>query len=382
MNTPSGISIVIPTEGRTSLTIALIEQLYGLRERVEFPTEVLIIDSSQTDTQQKILTACEHYDAIFIPGSPNVRSKRNAGIRHAQFSVILFLDSDCSPSENLLTEHWKYYENHPGLLISGVLGKLEFTGQKTLAWYFVEHSSMVRHFDIAEKPTYVRWGPTANLSVRRDVLIEIGLFDENFPFKLGGDDLDLTYRITQSGRSLIYNPFAIALHSRSTWNSISAVLGRAMRWGRMEYHLYKKHKALRVHHPPTLFAWFIAVCVLFLICGFVFEYSLFLLFPIVWLFLATSLFSFISALQNPGSYTDKFSSFKENVLSTIPELTYQVGSSLEFLRHGDLRFFYSRPLLSVGETKGSWIPEAINTWSNLLALLICYSLMIILIGQS
>lgn len=367
----SGISIVIAAEGRVQLTCNLIMRLDDLCHKVEFPTEVLVVDSSQGADRETISQTCKEFNAQWIAGPESVRKKRNIGIGKACFSIILFLDSDCLPEDGLLNQHWQVYHSQNAERLGGVLGRLEFTGQETFAWRLVKNSSLIQHFDQSSLP-HVKWGPTANLSVAKAAVDEIGLFDETFPFKLGGDDLDLTYRLTKNGWLLISNPNALVYHDRSTWNSLKAVLSRAFRWGRMEYYLYKKHTSLQTPHPPSFFGW------LFLVIGFSAVSSLILknwrllALPVGWIVLALIFFSLWISLAQKGSLNQRWRFFWESILTGIPELVYQFGSTWEFLKHGDLRFLLSRPLLSLTGISGIWAYEAWNTWSNLLAFLINY----------
>jgi GT2 family glycosyltransferase len=71
-----------------------------------------------------------------------------------------------------------------------------------------------------------------------------GMFEDNFPFKLGGDDLDMSYRVTKAGYMIGSAPNAVTYHSRKTWNSYKAVHDRAKRWGTMENFIVKRHPEL------------------------------------------------------------------------------------------------------------------------------------------
>lgn len=369
MTYQEGISIVISTEGRIQLTCHLIQHLDALRRKVKFSTEVLVIDSSKGAEQRAIIEVCTNYRAKWLKGPISVRMKRNIGIIKACYSVILFLDSDCDPHENLLQQHWDMIQRQDIPNLGGVLGSLEFTGPKTLAWALVKNSSLVQQFNLTT-PGYAKWGPSANLSIRREVLDIIGLFDESFPFKLGGDDLDLTYRLTNSGWILLKCPDALVYHDRSTWSSLKAVLGRALRWGRMEFHLYKKHASLQMMHPPSFFGWLIAISLFSVISTVITKFWQYLVFPLGWIVISNLLFSLWISLVIKGTLKDKWYVFRDSLLNSVPELVYQFGSTYEFLKHGDLRFFYSRPLLNPDWITGIWAGEACNTWSNLLALFI------------
>jgi hypothetical protein len=369
-NYQRGVSIIIPTEQRAALTEDLLERLDELRSKIDIANEVIVVDSSWGKDQAKITSACNKYDALLFVGPANVRRKRNLGISKSRYSIILFLDSDCIPADGLLQAHWAHYNNLDTLHISGVLGHTTFIGSETLAWKLVRHSSLLKQFDAGEKTQLIIWGPTINLSVRRDVLDDIGMFDESFPFKLGGDDLDLTYRLTQSGRKLLSEPNAIVYHKLDTWNSLRAVLKRAFRWGRMEYHLFRKHPDLRSKYPPTIWGWLILILALSITQSIILGALYFMYLPLLWFLISLLFFSSCEALDNNMLWRDRLKVFVKSFCTAIPELVYQLGSTFEFIKHADPRFFYSRVLLNHGGINGVWIPEAWNTWSNLAALIL------------
>jgi hypothetical protein len=368
---PSGISVVIATEGRGCLTANLLKKLFAARRSFEYPTEVLVVDSSSGQERLEIADACKNYDAVLIDGPSSVRKKRNIGIGLVKYSILLFLDSDCIPSDDLLVRHWQHYDVQAGNRVGGVLGRLEFVGKETFSWKLIRESSLVQHFSVASHAKSVRWGATANLSVSREVLDEVGMFDESFPFKLGGDDLDLTYRMTHAGWELLCDPNALVFHDRSTWASIKSVLSRALRWGKMEYYLYCKHPDLRCASTPTIWGWTIFVLVYAVVLSVLQSSTVFLLFPLVWFVLSLILFSVWIAMSVHESASTRAKTFGQSLLTAVPELTYQLGSTLEFLAHGDFRFLYSRALLSHQGIAGYWTADAWNVWSNLVSLLIC-----------
>lgn len=368
LNYDSGISIVVPTENRAELTSNLLEALASSRANFAYPSEVLIIDSSDAPDHAGIALACSKYEARLIDGPDNVRDKRNLGISNARYSVVLFLDSDCRPTPDLLMVHWVRYTNER---IGGVLGVMIFEGDETFAWRMMRDTSFVARFGFAERSDTTSWGPTANISFRKHVLDTVGTFDSSFPFKLGGDDLDLSYRVTQAGFTLVCEPQAIVYHSRKTWSSLQAVIGRVLRWGRMEYFLYAKHKDARVWSPPSFWGWALLVLTLLCLQSIILQrLSLLALYPL-WAILAILFFSMISSWSEPSGNRKRIRLFGNSLLAAIPELTYQLGTTIEFLRHGDLRFLWSRAWFEPEAPRTHWLAESWNMWSNTFALLIC-----------
>lgn len=238
-------SIVIPTWNRSHLLDALLKSLYEERNRYkQGKTEVLVVDSSKDTEKENIVKSCKMYDAVYIEGDDSVRKKRNKGIRESQYEYILFIDSDVVVEKGLLDEYVNGYKNNSYVKLGGVLGYTEFVGEKTFWWKILELTSLINSFSFARDYPFHSWTIGNNVSFKKSVLEEIGLFEENFPFKLGGDDLDMTYRVTKAGYMIGSAPNAITYHSRETWNNYKAIHNRAMRWGTMERIICNRHKEL------------------------------------------------------------------------------------------------------------------------------------------
>ena len=239
-------SIVIPTWNRSKLVDALLKSLYEERRSyTDGETEVLIVDSSRGEEKASIVESCSKYDAQYIEGDDSVRKKRNKGIDLAKCEYILFIDSDVTVRPGLLRSHAATLsEGASNPRITGSFGLTEFVGKKKFWWKVIEYTSFLDSFGFAKQMPFVSWTIGNNVAFRRDELLRIGKFEENFPFKLGGDDLDMTYRYTKAGNLIKTTPEAVTYHSRETWNSHKAVNDRAKRWGTMEYHILKRYPEL------------------------------------------------------------------------------------------------------------------------------------------
>lgn len=238
-------SIVIPAWNRSELVDALLESLHAERERYrQGETEVLVVDSSAGAERERIVSSCERYDAVYIEGDDSVRKKRNKGIKLSAYEHILFLDSDVTVKEGILDEYVKAYQNPCGANLGGVLGYTEFVGEKTFWWKALERTNLMDSFSFAREYPFHSWTIGNNVSFRKSVLEEAGMFEENFPFKLGGDDLDMSYRVTKAGYLIGSAPEAVAYHSRKTWSSYKAAHDRARRWGTMENFIVERHPEL------------------------------------------------------------------------------------------------------------------------------------------
>ena len=151
--------------------------------------------------------------------------------------------------------------------LGGVLGYTEFVGKKTFWWKILELTSLVNSFSFARDYPFHSWTIGNNVSFKKSVLEEIGMFEENFPFKLGGDDLDMTYRVTKAGYMIGSAPNAVTYHSRETWNNFKAIHNRAMRWGTMERLICNRHKELYKRVIPKNYILILLAFVVSLIVG-------------------------------------------------------------------------------------------------------------------
>lgn len=290
-------SIVIPTWNRSKLLDTLLLSLYEDRQTYKYgDTEILVVDSSSGEEKKCIKGSCEKYDARFIEGVDSVRKKRNKGIDLAQYEYILFIDSDVKVKQGLLNSHAEGYLNSDNK-VAGTFGLTEFVGEKKFWWKILELTSFIDSFSFAKKYPYVSWTIGNNVSFQKKVLLEIGKFEENFPYKLGGDDLDMTYRVTKAGYLIKTVPEALTYHSTQTWNNWKAINDRSKRWGTMEYFILKRHPELVHRRLPMvgdlIFFMFIVFGIVSLIKWSFVPLAFFAVFALL-----TSIFSYIFYVKN------------------------------------------------------------------------------------
>lgn len=278
------MSIVIPTNGRVELVERLLKSLSTEREIYSYgQVEVIIVNSGSKEDSNNIKSLCEKYNAIFYAGENSVRKKRNLGIMKSKYEIILFLDSDVAAEEGLLKYHAEEYINSNDKQLGGVLGLTEFVGKKTWWWKVVEQTTYLDSFSFAKRFPYNSWTIGNNVSFYKKVLIEVGMFEENFPFPLGGDDLDMTYRITKSGYRIKSCSKAVTLHSTETWNRPKAIYDRTHRWGTMDYTLSKRHPEIFVDCIPKSGVLFLLVFLIASIISIVQRSTFPITFSAIWL---------------------------------------------------------------------------------------------------
>ncbi len=230
-------SIVVATKGRVALLIDLMKSIKVTRDNYSGDCEVLIIDDSSDEESREIQEACKKYDCIYVYFKNGVSAKRNHGVSLAGNDVILFLDSDCIATEHMIEQ---YAEKYADPKVAAVAGPLEFVGPDTWFWKAIEATPYLTCFYLPKYVPYLEWGVTANFSVRREVFLEVGGFDESF-VRPAGEDVDLGIMIRDAGYEIAGSPKSLVYHSKKTWIPVKAMFRRLHFYGSADCDLITKH---------------------------------------------------------------------------------------------------------------------------------------------
>ncbi len=367
------LSIVIPTWNRSKLLDSLLKSLFAARKAYLYgETEVVIVDSSAGSEKENIQNSCNIYDARYMEGPDSVRKKRNMGIVASRFPIIVFFDSDVTVDEDILNLHVQTYIDSNDKQLGGTFGVTEFVGEDSFVWKIVLYSTFVDSFSFAKRFPYQSWTIGNNVSFRKSVLEEVNMFEEAFPFKLGGDDLDMSYRVTKAGYRIKSVPKAITWHSKETWSNIRAINDRSKRWGSMEYYLSRRHPEIFITSGlKTELLWTVIFIISLLFTIFFHTYR-FILGDILFMFL-----SFMGIF-----FMDTKNSSKCNVifygLAKWFEARYYFFHIIEGIKNGTFDGVHKTMSFSYYQTRAMLIRESRKVWILLISLVLS-GLFIILI---
>jgi mycofactocin system glycosyltransferase len=225
------LTVVVPIRDRADRLDRLLGGLAGLA--------VIVVDDASRDPAAVAAVAVRH-GARLIALTDNVgpAGARNAGLAEVRTPYVAFVDSDVVVEAAALRGLAGHFADpHVAAVGPRVQGVARSTEPRRFERWDVDGLSL----DLGEVPALVRpwskvgWLPSACLVVRVADL-QTGAFDED---RRVGEDVDLVWRLIQSGRHVRYDPAYVAGHdSRGTW---STWLGRKAFYGTGGAWLAERH---------------------------------------------------------------------------------------------------------------------------------------------
>jgi len=194
---------------------------------------VILVDDGSTDATRQIAFA--HPNVRYFRHEKNLGLSvaRNTGIAAALGEIIAFTDADCRADED-----WLYY-------LVGSLLESEFAGMggpnllppedSLVAAAVMASPGGPAHIMLTDRQA--EHIPGCNMAFHKWALEQVGGFDPIF--HKAGDDVDLCWRLQQSGLKIGFSPSAFVWHYRRP--AIGAYLSQQRGYGDAEALLVRKH---------------------------------------------------------------------------------------------------------------------------------------------
>lgn len=265
MSISDKVSVVIPTYRRGTIVLDTVRKLRSLPE---LPSEILLVDQTE-DHPPEVLEVFQWLQnpAENLPNSgrseaeiskgwnksfqtlrnvdfrwlrlsqPSIPHAMNVGLQEAKGEVVLFLDDDIIPDDQLASKHGKAHEEFPeacavvgqvlqpeeGFQVSdvGLSAKALATagGQRSEVRNRRSGSSLCADLDFkfnSSEPTWVENIMAGNLSVKRAFALRVGGFDEKFiPPVSFRFETEFAKRLVASGGCIRFEPAASIRHLRA-----------------------------------------------------------------------------------------------------------------------------------------------------------------------
>jgi len=236
-----GLSIVVPVKGRVPHMRRLLESLREAATACQEQLEILVVDDSDPAQAQAHRDNCDAFHARYLRGPKHVGAKRNDGVRAAAYDLVLFIDSDCLATPQLLARHAKTLRD-AGEGVGAVAGPTFVQGVDSTIFRIMARSKLLNSaFEWPAQASRVGWATTSNLAVRRDAFEAVGGFAERPLTVVGGEDVDLGLRLTGAGHGIVCDPEAVVVHDKSSIESLATVCRRLVGYGRSGQWLLDVH---------------------------------------------------------------------------------------------------------------------------------------------
>jgi cellulose synthase/poly-beta-1,6-N-acetylglucosamine synthase-like glycosyltransferase len=205
------VSVIIPFfNAEKTLTFCL----NAVCHQAAAPDEIILVDNNSGDGSKEIVNsfikAFRHLKISYVTEkTPGPSAARNKGAFVSRGEWLLFLDSDCVPSQDYISEMLFHFEENEIGAVAGCIHPFPPSNpvQKTLSLFSLPENPKEAVYD----ETSITQGlyPTANLAVRKSVFFAVGGFNLSLRY---GEDHDFCFRVYRAGYKIKVVKNAVVRH--------------------------------------------------------------------------------------------------------------------------------------------------------------------------
>jgi glycosyltransferase involved in cell wall biosynthesis len=228
------ISAIVPTKNRADLLRSVLDAL-GKQTLARSQFEVIVVDDDSSDNTQEVLKNFDDLPLhVFRQNHAGIAAAKNIGIFASRSPILLFLDDDDVADQHLLAAHVVTHQKYPAPSVA-VLGYTDLASD-------IASNPLMRHVTQIGCQLFAYGSMTPGMmldytcfwggrsSCKRSFLVEHGIFNPNFTF--GCEDIELGWRLSRVGLSVVYEPAAKSTMIRKF--SFRAFCDRQRRQGRAQ----------------------------------------------------------------------------------------------------------------------------------------------------
>lgn len=250
---PDGVSILVPCFNEQEHLERTFESLVTQQHK---NIEIILIDDASTDHTLSIMHNLRQKYPRFnvkIVSQPENLGKAtgmNAGVQHAQFNYVLGIDADSIIDSNAIDQLVFSLKQNPQM--GGVTGRPQVINRDKLVekMQSMEYTAII---DLIKRSQTFFTGNILTISgviamFRKDAVLSINGWNPN----VQTEDIDITWRLSQKGFSVGYNPKAL------TWilvpSTFRSLLKQRRRWayGGLQMLLSNKIQLLKPFQMKSL----------------------------------------------------------------------------------------------------------------------------------
>jgi glycosyltransferase involved in cell wall biosynthesis len=207
------ISVIIPSFNHIEHLQRCVSSI--LNQQCSGTFEIIIVDSSPSDVQNKIELMFKTNDLIHLIKLPNQTFPgiaRNIGIKQAKGKYIGMIDADCSAEGGWLECITKYVKENT-VICGTIKNGTPYSTWGTLS-YLVEFNQFL---ESTQPPVEIEGASTGNFGCEKILFEKYGYFSDYRAFE---DFFFASNLKKQGGKILKVSGFTITHHNRTTFNQI------------------------------------------------------------------------------------------------------------------------------------------------------------------
>jgi glycosyltransferase involved in cell wall biosynthesis len=234
---PASVCVVVPTLNEAAGIGALLESIHSQTYPI---TELVVADGGSTDGTLAILASDP---ALILVDNPrrHAAAGRNAALKWCTAEWVAFTDGDCRPARDWVENLMAATASGPdvvgvgGRLTAQPVNSFETVCARMLLTAVLQHQGDSRRITAKSLDGAL---VTANCAYRRDILEQVGGFDERF--SNFGEDIDLMFRVLDlNAGTLLHTANAVVVGDMP--KTLAATLKKWRQYGMASSHLNKYH---------------------------------------------------------------------------------------------------------------------------------------------
>ena len=220
------VTLVIPVRDNPDGLRRLVGALRGLRVVIVDDGSLTPVDHAQLDDGQLDGAACD-IEIVRHDHSRGPAAARNTGLARCRTDYVAFLDADVLPRRGWLEALLGHFCDPTVAVAAPRIVALKDGGSPVARYEAVRSALDLGEWEAPVRPYGpVPYVPSAAIVCRRSAVLAVGGFDEALH---SGEDVDLCWRLVESGQRLRYEPVAQVAHDHRTqmrrWLSRRAFYG-------------------------------------------------------------------------------------------------------------------------------------------------------------
>ena len=202
------VAIIIPTFNREEV---LCDTLKSVMSLDPYPDEVIVVDQSKRhnkDTEKYLLYAQSEGVKLINLSEPGVCYARNLGGALSNSDILVFIDDDVQLHNKKFVE--MHRNNYLDDKVDAVWGQILHPGQSTTS--ILGRNNIIPQ-NYSERVENIKYLISANHSIKRNIFIEAGGYDEGFSGRTyANEDGDFGMRLYNNGYRIDFDPLATLIH--------------------------------------------------------------------------------------------------------------------------------------------------------------------------